>query len=397
MIKKSGGVKIPKHIVCKNCILPDGFLGIEINSEGLCNICEDPTFKTVNFSKVQINDELRKSSLEDWNRIVKLMQKNHGIIEFDCIIGYSGGKDSTALLDTFVCEYGLTPLAVTIDTGFMTDVAKNNIKDTLAKMNLYANHIFIEDAISTFAKLYNWFFLNHASNERCLTIEVCHICTALIHTILTREAIKRDLQHVIIGFSPDQIAKYFYETSKEDVLKDGTPPPELTNIFTKNDLQWYLDPKKITADQIPRVLYPYHVIEYDENEVINRIETKGLIEAGKGDPILTNCHVVKAALMYDFYRYGGIPYALQYAELVRQKKNEDDRIKSRKEWLRVYNQVARLVLSGNFNPDGMKLFFNKMGVSESELLETIEKQRDKDPNKDKILKNIDLIRRKKLR
>jgi len=384
-------------VVCSNCILPNGFLGISLNSNSLCNFCDDPTYKTPNFGKVIIDKEHRKVCLEDWNQIVKEMQRNKGKQKYDCVLGYSGGKDSTALLDTFINEYDLNPFLVTLDTGFMTDVAKQNIKDTLTKMNLFENHIFIEDAIPTFSKLYKYFFFNHKSNEKALTIDICHTCTDLIHTLVIKEAIKRNLKYVIIGFSPDQINRYFYETSLEDTIKDGTPHPELQKQLDENDVKRYLTEAEINSGKIPRVLYPYHVIEYDENEIINRVETKGLIQMGKADPVLTNCHVVKAALMYDLYRYGGLTYMLQYAELVRQQPNEEARKKSRKDWLRTANQVAKSIFNGTFNAEGMNAFFTNIGMTREGLIATIEEQRARDPHLDKILRNIDNFQTRKFR
>ena len=386
-----------EHIICQNCILPDGFLGVKVNSEGLCNFCHDPASKTANWRKVQIDDELRNKFLDDWNNVVKEMQKHYGEQEYDCVLGYSGGKDSTALLDTFIKKYGLRPLLITIDTGFMTEVAKQNIKSTLAKMNLEKNHILVEAAIYTFTKLYKWAFFNHNSNEKSLTIDICHTCTDLIHTIIVKEAIKRGLKYVIIGFSPDQIARYFYETSKEDTIEDGMPNRDLAKNFSEEDFKWYINSEEASIEPFPRVLYPYHVIDYDEKEIINRIETKGLIEVGKSDPTLTNCHVVKAGLMYDLHRYGGLTYVLQYAELVRQEKVGEARIKSRKDWLRLYNSVARSILKGQFNVDGMKKFFENIGMDQEDLLKVVEQKLEADPNKEQILKNLVLIKTRKLK
>ena len=376
-------------IICSNCILPNGFLGVSLNTRNLCNFCEDPAYKTPSFGKTIIKDEYRKKYLEDWNQTIREMQANKGKQEYDCVLGYSGGKDSTALLDTFINEYKLNPFLVTLDTGFMTDVAKQNIKDTLSKMNLHDDHIFIEDAIPTFSKLYKYFFFNHQSNEKALTVNICHTCTDLIHTLIIKEAMKRNLSHVIIGFSPDQINRYFYETNREDTIADGTPNPDFQKEFDDVDVNCYFTEEEIHSGKIPRVLYPYHVIDYDENEIINRVETKGLIQVGKADPVLTNCHVVKAALLYDLHRYGGLTYMLQYAELVRQQPTEEARKRTRKDWLRTCNRVAKNILNGTFNVDGMNAFFSNIGVSLEQLLCTIEEQRSQDPNRDTILKNIE--------
>jgi hypothetical protein len=139
------------------------------------------------------------------------------------------------------------------------------------------------------------------------------------------------------------------------------------------------------------------VIEYNEDEIINRLESKGLIQKGKGDPVLTNCHVVKAALFHDFYRYGGLTYALQYAELVRQEQNPEKHKQCRKNWLRTYKQIGKSILNGTFDVEGMEAFFTNLEITKEELLREIEKKRNGDPNEARILHNIKLIQTNKLR
>jgi len=183
---------------------------------------------------------------------------------------------------------------------------------------------------------------------------------------------KRGLDYVIIGFSPDQIARYFYETAREDTLKDGLPRPyELKKELSEEELGCYLE-EATAIEKLPRVLYSYHVIDYDENEIIERIETKRLINKGKGNSVLTNCHVVKVTLMYDLYRSGGITYVLQYAELVRQKAGIFERKRTRKELIIVLLSFARNIFRGTLNIEGFEQFFKRIGTTREELLEVIE-------------------------
>ena len=382
--------------ICQNCIVTNSFFGLKINSDGLCDFCVNPAHVNPNWKKVQIRKAMKQSCLQDWNNTVKEMKELYGDQENCCVLGFSGGKDSTALVDMLINEYHLRPFLVTLNTGYMTDIAINNIKQTLQKMNLEKDHIFIDDAIPLFTKLYRFLFYNHNSNEKGLTLEICHLCTDILHTLLVKEAMKKKLKFVVIGFSPDQIARYFYETSPKDTLRDGLPRPEkFKKTLDKNELKLYLD-ENLPLDSLPRVLYPYHVIHYDEHEIIKRIEAKELIDKGKGNPVLTNCHVVKVALMYDLYRYGGITYALQYAELIRQKPIHE-RKKARKELLIVLLSFSRSIFRGTFNMEGFNRFFKRIGTTREELLEVIEKQREKDPNKDMIEKNIELLRSMQLK
>lgn len=383
---------IKQQIFCKNCILPNNFLGITLSPDGICNFCHNPAYNNENWSKVQIDNELRKNSLDDWKLALEKMKQNQKQQQYDCVIGYSGGKDSTALLYKFIYEYKIRPLAITIDTGFMTDVAKQNIRKTLKKIEMINNHILIESAVDTFTKLYKWHFFNHSSNHRSLTVDICDHCSNLIHSIVVKEAIKRNINTVIFGYSPDQIKRYFYEIPRKEALYDWMPDLAFKDPFNDADRKWYINSEKISLKDIPRIILPYHVLDYNEKKIIELVESKELIEVGKADPVLTNCHVVKAALMFDLYRYGGLTYALQYAELVRQQENNQDRKKSRKNWLRLYKNIAQSILNGTFNKDGMKKFYDNIGISKEELLISIIEQRKKDPNAEKISRNIELIK-----
>ena len=68
---------------------------------------------------------------------------------------------------------------------------------------------------------------------------------------------------------------------------------------------------------VPRILLPFQVIDYSEEEIIELIESKNLVKKGNSSTLKTSYHVIAAAL----------PYALQFAELIRQDQS------FRKKWL----------------------------------------------------------------
>jgi len=55
---------------------------------------------------------------------------------FDCIMGMSGGLDSSYLLHLAVTEFGLRPLVFHVDGGWNTDIAVNNIQVLVDKLGL---------------------------------------------------------------------------------------------------------------------------------------------------------------------------------------------------------------------------------------------------------------------
>ncbi|MFX0021535.1 MAG: hypothetical protein ACFE9S_04365 [Candidatus Hermodarchaeota archaeon] len=372
--------------ICGKCILPDGFLGVHLNSEGLCDFCTDLDHKNLNWSRTEISNERRQNALKDWKSIEKHMQNTHRNGHYDCILGYSGGKDSTALLDYLVNQLGLTPLAITSDTGFMTDIAKDNMKDTLKEIQV--DHILIEDCISTFTKLYRYHFFHHNSDDVFLARNICDYCSDLIHSIVVKEAVKREIPYVLFGYSPDQIFRYFYEMPKEEVIKEWKPESLLNSIFNDNDARWYLTDQEIESGVLPRVLLPYHVIPYREQDIIELVESKNYIKKGHADPLLTNCNVIHAAMFYDLNRYGGILYAYQYAELVRQNPT------SRKKWLRTLKMIGPLILENKFKTAEVNAFFSQIGVSQEEMLNHIHHQLKDNPNRETIEKNINLFKKR---
>ncbi len=372
-----------EQYICKNCILVDGSFGIELNSEGICNYCEDPAYKTTNWWKTQITDEMKESGLRDWNSVIELMHSRQGEKKYDCIVGYSGGKDSTALLYSIVHDYGFNPLAVTIDSGFIPETAFENMKDTLKKISV--DHIVIDGAKETFRRLYQWIFMNQDSNELTLTRNLCDNCGDLVHSLVVREAVKREIEIILFGYSPDEIRRYFYEIPHHEIEHDWKPNFINRELFTDKDRKHYFTPDYFENHTIPRIILPYHVIDYNEEDIIQLIESKNLVKKGNSNTLKTSCHVIAAALFYDLNRFGALPYALQFAELIRQDPS------IRKKWLITLKRLTPMIREGKFNESGVNFTLEKIGLSKEELLLIVQKQINQDPNREKITRNLGLF------
>jgi len=71
----------------------------------------------------------------DWRKIAKKIKEKGNNKKYDCIIGVSGGTDSSYLLH-IAKEYGLKPLAVNLDNGWNSDIAVKNIKKLTSKLGI---------------------------------------------------------------------------------------------------------------------------------------------------------------------------------------------------------------------------------------------------------------------
>lgn len=76
-----------------------------------------------------------KVGKSEWERIVNQIKKHGKNKRYDCIIGVSGGTDSSYLL-LVAREYGLRPLAVNLDNGWNSDISVKNIKSMTDQLNI---------------------------------------------------------------------------------------------------------------------------------------------------------------------------------------------------------------------------------------------------------------------
>ena len=111
-------------ITCKNCLLPETHETITFNQNSVCNICTNQK------TKKKINWKKKKIELD------KIIKKFRGKYDYDCIIPFSGGKDSTFTLHYLVEEYNLKPLVVRFDHGFFRKNLEENVKKVSRKLGV---------------------------------------------------------------------------------------------------------------------------------------------------------------------------------------------------------------------------------------------------------------------
>ena len=105
---------------------------IIFDTDGVCNFCKD-------FEKRQIDLIKNKKNIDELVKKIKQDGKNK---RYDCIIGVSGGVDSSFSLIK-ACDLGLRPLAVHLDNGWNSELAQNNISRLIrkCKVDLYTHVI----------------------------------------------------------------------------------------------------------------------------------------------------------------------------------------------------------------------------------------------------------------
>lgn len=116
--------------VCKRCVMDDlNDPDIHFNDSGLCNYCEDYFQKKKN-PQQEVTDNA--ALLSD---IVNKIKNSNIDQPYNCIVGVSGGADSTYMVYR-AKELGLRPLAVHYDNGWNTELSTKNIESLLKKLDI---------------------------------------------------------------------------------------------------------------------------------------------------------------------------------------------------------------------------------------------------------------------
>lgn len=108
--------------VCKNCVLDDQSVpDIYFDRSGLCNYCNN-FFEVI--SKEWFPNNVGEKKL---SKILERIRKEGKNKEYDCIIGLSGGIDSS-YLTLKAKDWNLRPLVVHVDAGWNSELAVSNIE-----------------------------------------------------------------------------------------------------------------------------------------------------------------------------------------------------------------------------------------------------------------------------
>ena len=116
--------------ICTNCVMDTTDSNITFNDQGVCDHCID--FEKDVKNKWFPNEE-GKLRLK---KTVANIKKDGENREFDCILGMSGGVDSSYMLHLAVKELGLRPLVFHVDSGWNSEQAVKNIQLMIDKLGL---------------------------------------------------------------------------------------------------------------------------------------------------------------------------------------------------------------------------------------------------------------------
>lgn len=250
--------------ICANCVMDTTDSKIIFDEDGVCDHCNTyykdilPNWHT---------DERGDKALKEIVAKIKKKGKNH---DFDCLMGMSGGIDSSYLLYIMKEKYGLRPLVFHVDAGWNSQIAVNNIEKLVDGLGL-----------DLYTEVINWEEIKDLQLAYFKS-GVPHIDTPQDHAFFAtmyRFASKHNIKYILTGgnYSTECIRnplEWMYYQSDSIQLRDiykkhGTGKLKdypVTNILWHKIYLPYI--KKI------KLIRPLNFFPYNKDEAMQLLEDK---------------------------------------------------------------------------------------------------------------------------
>ncbi len=250
--------------ICANCVMDTTDSKITFDEKGVCDHCN--TF----YSDILPNwhtDEKGHKALEE---IIAQIKKEGKGKDFDCLMGMSGGIDSSYLLYKMVTGFGLRPLVFHVDAGWNSQLAVNNIERLVDGLGL-----------DLYTEVINWEEIKDLQLA-FFKSGVSHIDTPQDHAFFAtmyKFASKHKIKHILTGgnYSTECVRnplEWMYYQSDSIQLRDiykkhGTAKLE---DYPVSNILWH----KIYLPYIKgiKLIRPLDFIPYNKDEAMQTLVDK---------------------------------------------------------------------------------------------------------------------------
>ncbi len=298
---------------CTVCVLPESFPGISFSDDGVCSVCRELATQP---APGRPAEEL----LGEMERVIE--EARSARRQYDAVVAFSGGKDSTFLIHLLQERYDLRLLALTLDNGFLSRTCFDNIATVVSALHVdhmtiryradHLNAIFLESGME---KVYPDHLTMFGSG-------VCISCIRMVMTAVLRTAIEKRVPLVMLGNSPGQLLR----SNEELIYRDNKIPfalrRRLFDRLAERTGSWLYDYVTLTEAEhrthpFPYTISPLPIVGYDEAEIYRTISGLGWSRPTDVDPNSTNCRLNAFGIVRHVNRYRFHPYDYEMAQLVR--------------------------------------------------------------------------------
>ena len=342
---------------CTICLLPSTHETIRFNSDGVCSVC--------------LNIDQKKAI--DWDQkkidLIGIFNPIRGKFDYDCIIPFSGGKDSTFTLLYAVNDLKLKPLVVSFDHGFYRPKLIENRNKTLKKLGV--------DFISFTP---NWKLVQQLMLRTFLDKgDFCWHCHTGIFSYPMWIAVEKNVPIVLWGEPSSEYTSYYDYSQVENVdearfnriinlgITAEDMEARLDFVFEKRDFKPFTFPDAHILAKMNLLSIPLgSFIPWDVRSQVERIKSEldWMGDEVEGVPPEYDFEKIECYMqgVRDYIKYLKRGYArtthLTSIDIRNGKKTREESLK----------------LVGEFEgkkPESLKLFLEYIGLEESEFMEVV--------------------------
>jgi N-acetyl sugar amidotransferase len=244
--------------ICAQCVMDETDPGITFDENGVCDHCITFSKKIKPFWNNSSGNKLKI------NEIADKIRKDGAGHDYDCIVGMSGGIDSSYLVHLVKKELNLRPLVFHVDAGWNSQEAVNNIEKIVDGLEL-----------ELFTEVINWEEIKDLQLA-FFKSGVPHIDTPQDHAFFAtmyKYASKHGVKHILTGgnYSTECIRNpldWMYYQSDSTQIRDihkkfGTLP---LNTYPLTNILWH----KVYLPYFKgiKVLRPLDYLDYNKKDAI---------------------------------------------------------------------------------------------------------------------------------
>lgn len=300
--------------ICARCVLSPSFPGIQIGDDGLCNICRSaPSIEEM----ARVRDLLRLETQ-------RVIENRRGEGRYDCLVAFSGGKDSTFVLQLLVREYAVRCLALTVDNGFLSPQALKNCHRVTEGLGV--DFILFKPSPAFMNTMYERSLTKagiHARSAITRASAICNSCINLINNVAVVTALEKNIPNIAGGYLGGQVPKdaavIRIDLAAHMKARESTLKKYEENFGVDARRYFAIDQDVIDRSTLGdlNVINPMLTLSVSEEEILDSIKELGWVRPRDTGEQSSNCQLNDLGIFVHHQKHGFNPYTAEIAEQVR--------------------------------------------------------------------------------